>query len=93
MKKCYKCKAEIESEKISFREECPVCGSDLHVCLNCSFYDTGKANSCREDQADYVKEKEKANYCDYFRFTDLSAKQSARDEAEKLWASLTKKSN
>lgn len=91
MRKCHKCKTEISLEKISFREECSMCGFDLHVCLNCSFYDTGKANSCREDQADYVKEKDKANYCEYFRFADETPGKSARDDAEKLWTVLFKK--
>lgn len=80
------------SERPSFREECPHCGSDLHVCLNCFFYDQGKANSCREDKADYVGEKDRANYCEYFRFTDGSAVISSKDKAEKLWNELFKKS-
>ena len=91
MKKCHKCKAEIVNEKISFREECEVCGSDLHVCVNCLFYDAGKANSCREDKAEYVKERDRANYCEYFRFADDAPKLSGKNEAEKLWNTLFEK--
>ena len=93
MKKCHKCKTESPLEKISFREECPVCGYALHVCLNCMFYDTGKANSCREDQTDYVKEKDRANYCEYFRFVDDAPKKSCKEEAGELWDTLFKKSS
>jgi hypothetical protein len=91
VRKCHKCKAEITLEKISFREECEQCGNDLHVCLNCLFFDTGKANSCREDKADYVKERDRANYCEYFRFADYIQKESDRDKAQKLWQDLFKK--
>jgi len=91
MKKCHKCKTEIALEKISFREECLTCGYDLHVCLNCVFYNTGKANSCREDRADYVKEKDRANYCEYFRFADGTAEAEGRIDAKKQWEALFKK--
>jgi ribosome-binding protein aMBF1 (putative translation factor) len=48
MKICFKCGKPIETEKISFREECRGCGSDVHVCLNCAFYDPARANACME---------------------------------------------
>jgi len=89
--KCRRCKTPIAAEKISFRDECPVCREDLHVCLNCIFYDTGKANSCREDKAEFVKEKERANFCEYFRFTERQAETSAKEEAEKKWKDLFKR--
>lgn len=93
MKLCFKCRRPVTVEKISFREECPQCRTDLHVCLNCIFYDEGKANKCREPQADYVKERDKANYCEYFRFKDDQAKKSAKEEAEKLWENIFNKTD
>lgn len=39
----------------------------LHVCRMCLFYDPTLPRQCREDDADDVKEKERANFCDYFR--------------------------
>jgi hypothetical protein len=93
MKLCFKCRRPVAVEKISFREECPQCRADLHVCLNCVFYDEGKANKCREPQADYVKERDKANYCEYFSFKDDQAKKSAKEEAEKLWENIFKKTD
>ncbi|MGZ3691505.1 MAG: hypothetical protein ACXVAX_08375 [Pseudobdellovibrio sp.] len=60
------------------------CRSDLHVCKNCEFYDPKSYNECREPSADVVREKERANYCDFF-----SARQSAnsaQDEKAKLKA-------
>ena len=39
MKKCHKCGTAIVEESVSRRDECPGCGADLRVCLNCTFYD------------------------------------------------------
>jgi len=103
MKACYKCGTAIELEKVSRRDECPSCGADLRVCLNCSFYAQSKANECAEPQAEPVKQKEKANYCDFFRFKEgvtrhhrpgepaAEQKKSGKLEAERLWNELFKK--
>ena len=49
---------------------CPKCDADLHCCRNCTFYDLNAYNNCRESQAERVVDKEKANFCDYFRIGD-----------------------
>ncbi len=67
---CWKCGAIVEirpGERIGSRDECPQCGSDLHSCRNCDFYDVSKHNQCSEPQAEWVRDKEAANYCDYLR--------------------------
>ena len=65
---CFSCGAAIETgRRVDFRAECPSCGSDAHVCLNCSHYDPGAYNQCREPQAEWVSNREKANRCEYFR--------------------------
>ncbi|OPY83905.1 MAG: hypothetical protein A4E65_00441 [Syntrophorhabdus sp. PtaU1.Bin153] len=91
MKKCFKCGTPLILETVSRRDECPSCGSDVHVCLNCAFYDEGKANKCRETQAEFVKEKDRANYCDYFRFREEDRKKSGKEEADRRWEELFKK--
>ena len=91
MKKCHKCKNIIIAESVFFKDECPHCRSDLHVCLNCVFYDEGKANKCREPQADYVKDRERANFCEYFRFNNAETKKSEKEAAEGLWKDLFRK--
>ena len=64
---CYQCSKQVELEhKINFREECLYCHADLHICLNCRFYDESAYNECRESSAEKVKDKEKNNYCEYF---------------------------
>ena len=49
------------------RDRGPGCDSPLHACRNCEFYDPAFNNSCRETAAERVVEKEKQNFCDYFR--------------------------
>lgn len=48
-------------------EECSACKADLHTCLMCREYEPAISDGCREDRADFVLEKEKANFCDYFK--------------------------
>jgi transposase len=97
MKTCFKCGTAIELEKVSRRDECPKCGTDLRVCLNCAFYAASKSNACEEPQAEPVKEKDRANYCDFFRFKEGATskggavQKSPKAEAEKLWNDLFKK--
>ncbi len=68
MMTCWKCGYELEArEQVSFRAECPDCGGDLHVCRNCEFYDPAYHNECREPMAERVVDKERANFCEYFR--------------------------
>ena len=93
MTKCPKCQALLDIEKISFKEECPSCRTDLHVCIYCRFYDEGKANRCHEPQADYVKERDRANFCEYFHPEERGAeKASGKKAAENMWNKLFRKS-
>lgn len=66
---CWKCGASLDELPLPLgrREECPACHADLHVCRMCRFYDTGVAHACREPVAEEVKDKERANFCDYFQ--------------------------
>jgi len=48
-------------------DQCPACSNYLHVCRMCQFYDPQVAEACREDDAEEVKDKQKANFCDYFK--------------------------
>jgi len=66
---CWKCGHALDDmpRRLRRRDECPACGSDLHVCRMCEFYDTSVAKDCREPVAEDVTDKERANFCDYFR--------------------------
>ena len=65
---CFHCGREITfNERIGFRDECPQCDRPLHACLNCGFYDPTYNNQCRETQAERVVDKNRPNFCEYFR--------------------------
>ncbi len=63
---CWKCRKEISIEKPVRGDECPLCHADLHVCRACKFYESGAHNSCRESSAEFVNDKERSNFCEYF---------------------------
>jgi hypothetical protein len=81
MRICNSCKETLEvGPKVGRRESCPFCESDLHVCLNCRFYDPGSYNDCREPQAERVVDKGRSNFCDYFEFRDSSSGGRRKEE-------------
>ncbi|MGA9852017.1 MAG: hypothetical protein WBR15_03725 [Gammaproteobacteria bacterium] len=72
--------------------ECLVCHTELHVCRLCRFYDLHKAESCSEERADPPKDKQRANFCEYFEprmhaflAADNSAADRAKEDLEKLF--------
>ena len=95
MKLCHKCKTEWKNiSQPGTKETCGKCGEDLHVCLNCSFCDEHKPSGCTEPDADPVLNKERFNFCDYFRFCDnLPGKPPAggREEQKNAFNKLFKK--
>lgn len=66
---CYRCGASLAdlSLPLARMDECPSCAVYLHCCRMCEFYDPNVAKQCREDDAEEVKEKDRANFCDYFK--------------------------
>ena len=73
MSKCYNCSAELAFQaggNVPRSESCHSCGKDLRVCKMCEFYDTQAYNECKESSANRIVEKDKANFCDYFKLSD-----------------------
>ena len=67
--RCFGCDAVVElrsGERVGFRDPCPHCGRDLHVCRNCAHHDPSAYNECRESSAERVGHRDRANGCDYF---------------------------
>ena len=66
---CYNCQHTFELLPgiVGRSETCPKCSADVKVCLNCFFYDTSAYNECREPSAERVTQKDKSNFCDYFK--------------------------
>lgn len=64
---CHSCGTEIAlQERVGRQDTCSQCGSYLHCCRNCRFYDVASYNECREPQAERVVDKMGSNFCDYF---------------------------
>lgn len=64
---CFSCGSDLTIKgKIYRTTVCPQCDADVHCCLNCDNYDTAAHNKCREPLAEWVSDREKANFCDFF---------------------------
>ena len=91
---CWKCGVSLDALPLPLGRlsECPSCNAYLHVCRMCEFYDRSVSRSCREPVAEEVAEKERANFCGYFRAKpnafnpgNEAATQAARAELEALF--------
>ena len=91
---CWRCGAGLDqlSLPLSRLDECPACTVHLHVCRMCRNFDPAVTKSCREDDAEEVRGKQSANFCDYFKVASgafdeniAMADQSARLQADALF--------
>lgn len=90
---CYRCGESLASLSLPLTRQdlCPSCGNYLHVCRMCRHYDPGVPEQCREDDAEEVTDKEKANFCEWFEPEGgrLDAREkSAAQKAEQQLAAL-----
>ena len=92
---CFKCGAAYPLEgRIGRKDACPACDADLHCCLNCRHYNQSAHNECNEPQAEWVRDKDRANFCDYFdprRGAAAGAKGSPSPDARTRFEDLFKK--
>ena len=98
MKVCFSCGKKIEvQDRVGRQEICPHCRGDLHCCLNCNLYDEYAQNQCRESSAEWVNDREKNNFCEYFIFKDSESPGShsskQKEALEKLEALFKKKTS
>lgn len=85
---CWKCHKETNIEKPVRGDECPLCHADLHVCKACEFYESGAHNDCRETSAEFVSDKERGNFCDYFRSSKKISKVESTSKADEAKAAF-----
>lgn len=96
---CHNCGEPVSlvpGQNIRRQDTCSRCDADLHCCRNCRFFDPGKHNQCAETQAEWVSDKERANFCDYFEArTSVDLRQrsgrAGGDDARKQFEALFKK--
>mgnify|MGYP006373705003 FL=1 len=88
--RCWKCGASLADYSLPIRrlEECRACAAELHTCRMCEFYDTGVAKHCRETVAEEVKDKIRANFCDYFQPTPAAYRPEETSAADRARAQL-----
>jgi hypothetical protein len=93
MSRCTYCGQEIDlSVKVGRLDECPKCHRDLHACVQCRFYDRSAHNQCREPQAGWVADKERANFCGYFELgRDVTEEKKQQDDSKNKLEALFKK--
>lgn len=91
---CYRCGGSLAALSLPLGrlDECPACTVQLHVCRMCRFYDPAVTKQCREDDAEEVREKARANFCDYFKPSTgahdpnfVAADTKARSELDSLF--------
>lgn len=86
---CWKCgKAITETPPFSRSLRCSSCDSDIRSCKNCSFYSPGSWHDCTERVEDEVRDKERANFCDFFRLNPLFKQDTEGQEASSKKNSL-----
>lgn len=86
---CWKCGASLADLSLPLQrlDECRTCHAELHVCKLCEWYSIAVAKHCREPIAEEVKDKERANFCDYFKpredaYSAASVEASTKAQAE-----------
>lgn len=91
---CYYCGKPID-EVITRSSLCSSCRKEVRVCLNCKSYKKDAHWDCIEDIPEQVTDKDRANFCDFFVYTDKidkekqgknqKAKNDAKDNFLKLF--------
>ena len=88
MVKCPYCQCLIE--EVYRTTTCPQCKKELHTCKACEFYSPGSHYDCRESIDEIVIDKDKSNFCDFFRLTSKTLRPNnkssqSREALDKLF--------
>lgn len=70
---CHGCGAELDlglGGVAGRRDECPRCRAPLHACRNCRAFDETARHGCREPAAEPPRDKDAANFCDFFVYRE-----------------------
>lgn len=78
MSACHWCRNSLDPKmRIVKDTECPSCGRDLHACVQCRHFDRTAHNMCREPSAEWVTDRERRNFCDYFSLSQTPGRGAA----------------
>lgn len=91
---CWSCGAVLDldtDEPVGRSTTCDLCDADVRTCLGCVFYALASPNACREPSAEPVSDKERANFCGFFRLRlegPAPGRDSAADDARRRLEAL-----
>lgn len=93
MAQCFQCGEAITLKDKPQRSDHCVCGAPVHACVNCRFYERSARHECREPQAEWVREKNIANFCGWLELSDRSdfeSRKKATDAGKNTFDTLFK---
>lgn len=82
MAACHRCGTTFEAGggiTVSRSATCSKCQGWLRTCRNCRFYDPRSRNECAEPQAEPVRDKDVANFCELFAANTKSGSAAAKE--------------
>lgn len=81
---CWKCGAPLAGVPLPLPRlaECPKCRAYLHACRQCRFYDPRLTSKCREERAEEVRDREGANFCDWFKPNPIPSRPAIGNKAD-----------
>lgn len=87
---CYRCGASLAALTLPFsrQDECPGCQNYLHVCKMCVHYDRSVPRQCREDGAEDVTDKDRLNFCDWYKPSEKAFDADRKADEDQARASL-----
>ena len=87
---CWRCGFDLNGLifPVSRREECNQCGADIHACKMCEYFEDKGRGDCSEERAELVSDREKANFCDYFKPANNAYKGGYKDKSAEAKAKL-----
>ena len=92
---CWRCGTALKPDQLPIArlEQCHHCHADLHVCRLCRSWNPRYTSKCSHDHAEPPLDRERANFCQYFRpaadvFRNAGAApgETARTDLEALFA-------
>ncbi len=90
---CWNCGHALGALDFGRADTCEKCGRPTKVCKNCVLFDPMANNQCRESSAERVVDKERSNFCDWFkpRQGGSNAGAASRDSMKAAAEALFKK--
>ena len=91
MSACHFCGTSLDPKTRIVRDSsCPNCNRDLHACVQCRHYDRNAHNQCREPQAEWVTDRDRRNFCDYFALNQNAPGGAGAQRADRTQAARSK---